>query len=127
MGHNHEQGSQAMQSIVPDGYRIWLVCNYTDLRKSIDGLFDIADLQYGVSPMEKNAFLFCGRRCDRVKVFYYMKESYHLHYIRASEVRYQWPRKEKELWELNREQMERLLSGDRISREHAATIIPSRI
>ena len=125
---NHEgQNHTAIQSLIPDGYRICKVCGYTDLRKSIQGMFDIADLQYGVSPMENNAFLFCGGRCDRIKIFYYLAGSFHLHYMRATETRYQWYRRDKEIWVLSREQLEKLFSGERIMREQIGTIIPSRV
>ena len=127
MDHSHVQAQQTTQLLILEGYCFCVICGYTDLRKSVDGLYDIADLQYGVSPMEKKAFLFCGRRCDRVKIFYYQNGNYHLHYIRSSETRYQWPRKDKEIWVLSYEQIERLLSGERILREQASTTISSRI
>ena len=48
---------------------IYVICGYTDMRKSIDGLCAVVKDQLNMNPSRPNAiYLFCGRRSDRIKV-----------------------------------------------------------
>lgn len=48
--------------------RIYLATGYTDLRRGIEGLAAIIRFQFELDPYDRNTlFLFCGRRCDRIK------------------------------------------------------------
>ena len=47
---------------------IYIVCGHTDMRKSIDGLAGIIQQQYQLDLFSSSAFLFCGRRRNRLKV-----------------------------------------------------------
>ena len=46
---------------------IYLACGYTDLRRGIDGLAQLVQQQFSLDPFSNSLFLFCGRRCDRIK------------------------------------------------------------
>ncbi len=46
---------------------IYIVTSYTDMRKSIDGLCSIISDTFHMDPNAKALYLFCGRRCDRIK------------------------------------------------------------
>ena len=54
---------------------IYLVTGFTDMRKSIDGLFAIVKDTYGLDPYSNSLFLFCGRRADRLKALVHDKLS----------------------------------------------------
>ena len=45
--------------------QIYVVCGYTDMRKSIDGLSGIIQHQLHMDPSGNSLFLFCGRRCTK--------------------------------------------------------------
>ncbi len=45
---------------------IYIVCGRTDMRKSIDGLCAVIQEQFSME-IDHTLFLFCGRRCDRIK------------------------------------------------------------
>ena len=47
---------------------IYIVCGYTDMRKSIDGLCAIIEDKLHMDPRRSAIFLFCDRRCDRMKI-----------------------------------------------------------
>ena len=47
--------------------KIYIACGHTDMRKSIDGLSAIVSQNFMLDPFEKNLFLFCGRKRDRIK------------------------------------------------------------
>ena len=42
--------------------KIYIVCGYTDMRKSIDGLCAVIEDQLKMDPSSSALFLFCGRR-----------------------------------------------------------------
>ena len=52
---------------VANNTQVYLVTGYTDLRRGIDGLAAIVQAQLNLDPFSKALFLFCGRRCDRIK------------------------------------------------------------
>ena len=78
--------------------KIYIVCGYTDMRKSIDGLSTVIEDQLKMDPSSSALFLFCGRRRDRIKALFREPDGFVLIYKRLS-VRggYQWPRKQSEV------------------------------
>ena len=50
--------------------KIYIVCGYTDMRKSIDGLCAIIEDQLKMDPLSSALFLFYGRRRDRIKALF---------------------------------------------------------
>ena len=50
--------------------KIYIVCGYTDMRKSIDGLCAVIEDQLRMDPSSSALFLFCGRRRDRIKALF---------------------------------------------------------
>lgn len=78
--------------------KIYIVCGYTDMRKSIDGLCTVIGDQLKMDPSSSALFLFCGRRRDRIKALFREPDGFVLIYKRLS-VRggYQWPRKQSEV------------------------------
>ena len=83
---------------------IYIVCEHTDMRKSIDGLAAIVQQQYKLDLFSSSAFLFCGRRRDRLKVLLWEADGFILLYKRLEDGKFNWPRSEQEVRNLTREQ-----------------------
>ena len=66
--------------------KIYIVCGYTDMRKSIDGLCAVIEDQLKMDPSSSALFLFCGGG-------------------------YQWPRKQSEVRNLSWREFDWLMSG----------------
>ena len=92
---------------------IYIVCGYTDMRKSIDGLCAIVEEKLHISPRCNAIFLFCGKRCDRIKILLWEPDGFVLLYKRltAQQGRYRWPRNRDEVRSLTWRQLDWLLSG----------------
>ena len=91
---------------------IYIVCGYTDMRKSIDGLCAVVQDKLSMDPKKQALFLFCGRRCDRIKVLLWESDGFVLLYKRlAVEGRYKWPRKRDEARSLTWRELDWLLTG----------------
>lgn len=93
------------------GVQVYLVTGYTDLRKSIDGLAFIVQGQLNMDPYSKALFLFCGRKCDRIKGLLWEEDGFLMLYKRLDNGRFQWPRNELEAHKLTPQQTRWLLEG----------------
>ena len=92
--------------------RVLLKVGYTDLRKGIDGLAQIVGTKYSLNPYDKDIlFLFCGKRCDRIKGLLWEGTGFLLLYKRLEDGAYVWPRSKEEAAELTEEQFRSLMTG----------------
>ena len=102
---------------------IYLICGYTDLRKSIDGLCSVVENVLHFSAKRNALFLFCGRRNDRIKALLYEPDGFVLLYKRLdSEGRYRWPRNKEEAKLLTWQQFDWLMSGLEVEQPKAIKI-----
>lgn len=90
---------------------IYIACGYTDLRKSIDGLAVLVERSFGLDPFGESLFLFCGRRCDRLKALYWEGDGFVLLYKRLESGSFQWPRSTNEARSITAKQLRWLLEG----------------
>lgn len=98
---------------IPVADNIYIVFGTTDMRKSIDGLCSIIRDKLSMNPDQSSLFLFCGKRCDRIKVLLHEPDGYVLLYKRLSvtQGRYRWSRKSSEAQAITWRQLDWLLSG----------------
>ena len=108
-----------MLNDLSDNYKVYLVTGYTDLRRSIDGLATIVQGQLELDPFSSALFLFCGRRCDRIKGLLWEGDGFLLLYKRLDNGRFQWPRNETEALLLTSQQIRWLLEGLKIEQPKA--------
>ena len=81
---------------------IYIVCGRTDMRKSIDGLCAIIHA----------LFLFCGRKCDRIKAILKEPDGIVMIYKRlTAQGSYRWPRDRSEVRNLTWREFDWLMSG----------------
>lgn len=99
--------------------QVYVVTGYTDLRRSIDGLAMIVQAQFQLDPYSSALFLFCGRRCDRIKGLLWERDGFLLLYKRLDNGRFQWPRNKKEALMLTSQQTRWLLEGLNIEQPKA--------
>lgn len=99
--------------------QVYLVTGHTDLRRGIDGLATIIQAQLQLDPFSKALFLFCGRRCDRIKGLLWEGDGFLLLYKRLDNGRFQWPRSETEAVMLTPQQIRWLLEGLKIEQPKA--------
>lgn len=98
---------------------VYLVTGYTDMRKSIDGLSVIVKGKLSLDPFSKALFLFCGKKCDRIKGLLWDGDGFLLLYKRLDNGKFKWPRSETEALKLTSRQVRWLLEGLEISQPKA--------
>ena len=103
---------------------IYIITGRTDMRKSLDGLCAIVMDQLKAEPNENSIYLFCGKRCDRIKVLLREPDGYVLLYKRLDVVqgRYRWPRNSSEVKSITWQQFDWLMSGLEIEQPKALKI-----
>ena len=91
---------------------IYIVCGFTDMRKSIDGLCALVEHELHMNPKRSALYLFCGRRNDRIKVLLWESDGFVLLYKKLAVAgRYRWPRNQSEVKSLTWKQFDWLMSG----------------
>ena len=103
---------------------IYIVCGYTDMRKAIDGLVAIVQHNFNMDVFSGNLFLFCGKRCDRIKVLLWESDGFVLMYKRLENGKYKWPRDSSEAKQISQQEFRWLLEG--LSLEQKTAIKPAK-
>ena len=75
----------------PAGARIWLAAGFTDLRRGFDGLAALVQTRLDADPFSGHAFIFRGRRGDRIKILWYDGDGLCLFAKRLERHRFVWP------------------------------------
>ena len=104
--------------------QIYIACGYTDMRKSIDGLAALVWEQFHMDPFSPSLFLFCGRRCDRIKALLWEGDGFVLLYTRLENGAFQWLREADELQPISWQQFRWLMEGLKV--EQKLTINPAK-
>ena len=99
--------------------RVYIAWGYTDLRKGIDGLSAMVQREFNLDPFTNTLFLFCGRRCDRIKALYWEQDGFILLYKRLERGVYQWPRSEQEVRQITPQQYRWLMEGLQVEQPKA--------
>ena len=108
--------------------RVFIICGKTDMRKAINGLAEIVQNQYNLNPYESAAFLFCGRKADRMKCLYWDGNGFLLLYKRLENGQYQWPKTANEVRSISEQQLRWLLEGLAIDQPRAVREVhPTRV
>lgn len=103
---------------------IYIVCGYTDMRKSIDGLAAIVQQNFKLDVFSGSLFLFCGKRCDRIKALLWEEDGFVLLYKRLENGKYKWPRDSDEARQVTKQEFRWLMEG--LSIEQKTAIRPAR-
>ena len=78
---------------LPPSVRIFTCLEPADLRKSFDGLAQLAREYLGGDPLSGHFFVFRNKRSDRLKLLYWDTDGYCLWYKRLEQGRFVWPSK----------------------------------
>lgn len=103
---------------------IYIVCGYTDMRKSIDGLAAIVQQNFKLDIFSESLFLFCGKRCDRIKALLWEEDGFVLLYKRLENGKYKWPRNSEEAKLITKQEFRWLMEG--LSIEQKTAIRPAK-
>jgi transposase len=72
-------------------YAVYLACGKTDMRKSINGLYEIVEYNFNISPFDKSIFVFCNHQRNRVKMLVWEDNGFWVHFKRLEKGHITWP------------------------------------
>ena len=98
--------------------KVYLALGYTDMRKAINGLSIIVE-DLNLDPFSGHLFVFCNRRRKILKILYWDTNGFCLFQKRLEKDRFQWPKTETEVMQLDQRQLRWLLDGMKISQRNA--------
>ena len=95
----------------PSGVRIWLVAGVTDMRKGYDGLSALVQTALNENSFSGQAFVFRGRRGDRIKILWGGQDGLCLLQKRLRQGKFVWPQAQNGAVVLSAAQLSMLLEG----------------
>lgn len=90
---------------------IYIVCGYTDMRRSINGLATLVQSALSMDPFSRQLFLFCGKRADRMKALLWEDDGFILLYKRLENGKFRWPRTEEQVRNITWQEFRWLTEG----------------
>ena len=98
------------------------------MRKAIDGLAALIQQDFKLNPFSNSLFLFCGRKCNRIKALYWEGDGFVLLYKRLENGKFQWPRTKEEVRHISSKEFRWLLEGLSIDQPKAVKkLLPKTI
>ena len=91
--------------------KVFVACGATDLRKSFNGLYGLAEQKIRQDPLSGHAFVFCNRDRDRVKIFFWDGSGFWVCAKRLEKGRFSWPKEDAEPLHWDREMLMMVLGG----------------
>lgn len=91
--------------------QVYLACGATDLRKSIDGLAAIVQMNFKLDPFSTCLFVFCNRAHNKLKILEWEYTGFWLHYKRLEQGKFKWPNEESDVKNINLREFRWLLDG----------------
>lgn len=70
---------------------VFLAAGSTDLRKSIDGLAIMVQINFKLDPFSDAIFVFCNAKRDKLKLLYWERNGFWLYYRRLEKGLFKWP------------------------------------
>jgi transposase len=99
--------------------KVYLSVEYTDMRKSIDGLAAIVQESFNLDPFSNNIFVFCNRSRNKIKILHWEHNGFWLHYRRLEKGVFQWPKDNNSTIILSNRELQWLLNGLSIYQKQA--------
>jgi transposase len=97
--------------MLPVNLRVFLAVGTTDMRKSIDGLCLLVQMQLALDPFAGHLFGFCNRRRNMVKILYWDRNGFCLWQKRLERHRFVWPESQQQVLSLDGRELNWLLEG----------------
>ncbi len=107
---------------------VYLACGATDMRKSIDGLAALVSQVFHLDPFAPSLFVFCDRRCDKLKILYWDMNGFWLLYRRLERGRFKWPKSsDAGTLTIDRRQLQWLLHGLELEQSKVHRAVSARV
>ncbi len=104
--------------ILPSKKKIYLAVGSTDMRKSINGLSQLASGNLETNIFNGDLFAFCNKRRDIIKILFWDRNGFCIWHKRLEKDHFHWPKSEHDVVNIDSRQMSWLLAGLDINTAH---------
>jgi len=102
--------------------KIYIAYGATDFRKQIYSLCNIVKNEYKMNPYNNAAYIFCNKKRTSIKILCYDKNGFILAQkalLDADKMKFKWPNNSSELKNITKQQLNWLLSGQKIEQKNS--------
>jgi len=98
--------------------RVYLAAKPVDMRKSMDGLAIMVQMQLKLDPFSEALFVFCNGKRDKLKILFWDHNGFWLYYKRLERGTFKWPTttEENKVLSVTDRELNLLLDGFTIDR-----------
>jgi transposase len=108
--------------------RVYLARGSTDMRKSIDGLAILVQVEFNLDPFTSSLFVFCNKQRNKLKILHWDTSGFWLYYRRLERGKFHWPSDNISSvpLKITRRQLGWLLSGLSLEQKQAHPIVTAK-
>ena len=103
-----------LNSLLSKVETVYIAYGATDFRQQTSSLCNIVKNTFNLNPYGKDAYIFCNKKRNSIRVLCYDKNGFILAQktlIDTEKMKFQWPKNKVEMKEITKEQVNWLLSG----------------
>jgi len=106
---------------------VFLACEYTDMRKSIDGLAAIVQEEFKLDPFSSSLFVFCNKAKNKIKILHWNYNGFWLYYKRLEKGNFKWVNNHSNCINIQYRELMWLLDGLSIKQDKAHKKVEARL
>lgn len=89
---------------------VYLSAEFTDMRKSVDGLSIIVQTAFKLDLFEPSLFVFCNKDKNKIKILHF-DNGFWLYYRRLEKGKFKWPKDGNDLYNITFEELKWFING----------------
>jgi transposase len=107
---------------------VYLARGSTDMRKSIDGLAILVQVEFNLDPFSSSLFVFCNKQRNKLKILHWDTNGFWLYYRRLERGKFHWPTDNTGSgpFKITRRQLNWLLDGLSLEQKKAHPIVTAK-
>lgn len=106
---------------LPSGIKIYIASNALDMRKSFDGMSYLVSQELQQDVYSGSLFVFCNKRGDKIKIFYWDRNGYCCWYKRLERGIFRLPRVDDKVFKVSVSELGLLLEGIELTHRQRLT------
>jgi transposase len=106
---------------LPSGIKIYIASNALDMRKSFDGMAYLVSKELQQDVYSGSLFVFCNKRGDKIKIFYWDRNGYCCWYKRLERGIFRLPRVDDKVFKVSVSELNLLLEGIELTHRQRLT------
>ena len=106
---------------LPSGIKVYIASNALDMRKSFDGMSYLVSKELQQDVYSGSLFVFCNKRGDKIKIFYWDRNGYCCWYKRLERGVFRLPRVDAKVFKVSVSELTLLLEGIELTHRQRLT------